>query len=107
MIASQNPALEAERLTRGGSVGTGHTPPPWRAEAPLDGKGKILVGDEPQERQLVNAAFIVRAVNAHQETLDALEVIRTVATEPHHPNALNAILAIAERVLAQVKEGGQ
>lgn len=29
--------------------------------------------------------------------LNALDVIRTVATEPHHPNALNAIREIANR----------
>lgn len=36
-------------------------------------------------------------INAKSDALNALDVMRTVATPPHHPNALNAIREIAQR----------
>ena len=36
-------------------------------------------------------------INAKSDALNALDVIHTIATPPHHPNALNAIREIAQR----------
>jgi len=38
--------------------------------------------------------------------LEALAVIKTVASYPHHPNALHAIQSIAKNAIAAVKGGG-
>jgi hypothetical protein len=39
------------------------------------------------------------------ELLEALTVIGTVASYPHHPNALHAIQSIAKNTIAAVKGG--
>lgn len=41
--------------------------------------------------------------DAKQELLSALEVIRTIATQPHHERAFQAIVDIATNTLAKVK----
>lgn len=41
-------------------------------------------------------------ITHENSALDALHVIRTVATKPHHPNALEAIRQIAEREITGV-----
>ena len=45
--------------------------------------------------------------NSENEALNALHVIRTVATEPHHPNALETIRQIAEREIVGVPRKGE
>jgi len=39
------------------------------------------------------------------ELLDELTIIRTVASYPHHPNALHAIQSISKNAIAAVKGG--
>jgi hypothetical protein len=45
------------------------------------------------------------AMRQRDELLEALTVIKTVASYPHHPNALHAIQSIAKNTIAAVKGG--
>jgi hypothetical protein len=57
------------------------------------------------ETDVVEAAFARRLERQRDELLEALTVIRTVASYPHHPNALHAIQSIAKNTIAAVKGG--
>ena len=57
------------------------------------------------ETDVVEAAFARRLERQRDELLEALVVIRTVASYPHHPNALHAIQSIAKNTIAAVKGG--
>ena len=46
-----------------------------------------------------------RLERQRDELLDELTVIRTVASYPHHPNALHAIQSISKNAIAAVKGG--
>jgi hypothetical protein len=54
---------------------------------------------------VVSATFARRLERQRDELLEALTVIRTVASYPHHPNALHAIQSIAKNTIAAVKGG--
>ena len=95
-----------------------HTPTPWRVVlapcqivddknliADLNGKG-FEIGEE---EKYANAAFIVRAVNAHHELVEALkriadEAVKTGTTEDGR--SLESIAEIAFRAIAKA-EGRQ
>jgi 3-deoxy-D-arabino-heptulosonate 7-phosphate (DAHP) synthase len=49
--------------------------------------------------------FARRLERQRDELLDELTVIKTVASYPHHPNALHAIQSIAKNAIAAVKGG--
>ena len=85
---------------------TKHTPTPWFAEAPDKLQIRTL---QPTLNDVAavassraNAAFIVRAVNAHDDLVAALEVVRrsagwgAMADETHE--LINAALAKAKAV---------
>lgn len=92
-----------------------HTPTPWgadkfgsvRAEA---GQGDVIamvctpcgVDEERWERGQVNAAFIVRACNAHDELVATLEdVQRLLAAQPH--GQVTRVYARVKAALAKAK----
>jgi hypothetical protein len=54
---------------------------------------------------VVSATFARRLERQRDGLLEALTVIRTVASYPHHPNALHAIQSIAKNTIAAVKGG--
>jgi len=76
---------------------TQHTPVPWTYEAgseiiSVQGTRRLLVAqvletamlkDEPDHRE-ADAAFIVRACNAHEELLEALNRLTTFAVRQDH-----------------------
>jgi hypothetical protein len=53
--------------------------------------------------ELVKASFARRLERQRDELLESLAVIRTVASYPHHPNALHAIASISKNSIAAVK----
>ena len=57
------------------------------------------------ETYVVKASFARRLECQRDELLEALTVIRTVASYPHHPNALHAIQSMAKNAIAAVKGG--
>ena len=71
---------------RTGNEAVGHTALPWRVYDGPNGKRYILAGDGPVNRNQIvwaettcpdnraNAAFIVSAVNAHDELVGALKL---------------------------------
>ena len=102
---------------------TKHTPTPWKAE-----KGRTVMhvtgqhfgvcqisttgyrGDTPEDKRMyaeraeANAAFIVRAVNAHDELVAALEDVRAYAADFTHGDRLvqemvSGIFSRADRTL--------
>ena len=50
---------------------------------------------------------LVEMKRQRDELMDALTVIKTIASYPHHPNALHAIQSIAKNTIAAVKGGDQ
>jgi hypothetical protein len=54
---------------------------------------------------VVAASFARRLERQRDELLESMTVIRTVASYPHHPNALHAIQSIAKNTIAAVKGG--
>ena len=67
----------------------------------------ITFGWDAEDRNdfIVPAYFARRLERQRDELLEALTVIRTVASYPHHPNALHAIQSIAKNTIAAVKGG--
>jgi hypothetical protein len=59
----------------------------------------------PYQGEIVKASFARRLERQRDELLEALTVIKTVASYPHHPNALHAIQSIAKNTIAAVKGG--
>ena len=61
--------------------------------------------DEGGNFEAVHANIARRLERQRDELLDELTVIRTVASYPHHPNALHAIQSISKNAIAAVKGG--
>jgi hypothetical protein len=57
------------------------------------------------ETDVVEASFARRLERQRDELMEALTVIKTVASYPHHPNALHAIQSIAKNTIVAVKGG--
>lgn len=78
-----------------------HTPTPWNTPAVTinDASKKIIAicTDRSNEENKANAAFIVRAVNSHDELLSALQQIGYKAL------TLPEIVQMARDVLAKVE----
>lgn len=55
-----------------------HSPLPWSADlgAVLDSNGQILTNDEGEFSSFADAAFICRAVNAHDDLVQLLQIAR-------------------------------
>jgi hypothetical protein len=54
-------------------------------------------------RYVVDVEVCEQLERQRDELLEQLTVIRTVASYPHHPNALHAIAAMAKNSIAAVK----
>ena len=95
-----------------------HTPGPWLAAPNIADEPAFAVGlskwedgtacgcDASGSDYLLLTSCNLTEANARliaaaPDMLDALEVIRIVATRPHHPNALSAIRKIAANAIAK------
>ena len=61
-------------------------------------------GHAREHSLVVSVEFARRLERQRDELLDSLTVIRTVASYPHHPNALHAIQSISKNAIAAGKE---
>lgn len=85
-----------------------HTPGPWIAKPVGFGilrRGQIEDRDGNIVAELSNLNEDSALIEAAPDMLEALDVIRIVATKPHHPNALKAIREISENEIAKAKGG--
>jgi hypothetical protein len=62
--------------------------------------------DEGGNFEAVHANIARLLERQRDELLDELTVIRTVASYPHHPNALHAIQSIAKNAIAAARKEG-
>lgn len=79
---------------------TNHTPTPWRVNTFNGDRQEVLDANGNNACVKANAAFIVRACNAHDELVAALELI-------DHPNAVRTIedaKRVARAALAKVQK---
>ncbi len=89
-----------------------HTPVPYFTAEVAPGIWEVTTSEKPYSPVVAylssgtflpsgtpegNARFIARACSSHYELLSDLEVIRIIATTPHHPDALTAIREIADK----------
>lgn len=85
------------KTNKANEVSPTHTPTPWRQSEinPMyvldDARGEIIAECQPHyvdKKSKENAAFIVRAVNAHDELLAALKKIREMVQQCNASNAV-------------------
>lgn len=90
-------------------MSAGHTPGPWSFDGPP--RNVIVWGNKPETRVCfmtsngpteANAALIVRAVNAHDDLVEALQGIRDMlAGHAGQPNFYGDIYKIADAAIAR------
>lgn len=84
-----------------------HTPTPWKIEV-VEGlsiygpEGLLLADLKGNHQTKANAAFIVKAVNCHEEMLTALRSVRNEYRRYVLNDPKNIEDAIGSRVLAQI-----
>lgn len=102
----------------------GHTPTPWRqygveiigAEGTKEGRAicalthgrmssapRLNVGDDDWEKQMTNAAFIVRACNAHDELMTTLSFVESCLSGELGADSKKTLLNLCRAALAKAK----
>lgn len=96
IIATPGPwKADGYSIRQAGGNGTRHV-----AEVAYTGPHHTPPEEYPKSCRLQDEAN-ARLIAAAPDMLEALEVIRTIATCPHHPNAINSIRTIARNEIAK------
>ena len=78
---------------------------PWDGAIAIVGPGDIAIAWTPSGgNEAANAAFIVKAVNSHDDLVKALKDVRFIAEDPIGMTERKQIQKICNTALASIKE---